>query len=137
MPHNSTFSSLANDASFIERYAQHLREEADAQHQFMVSDTFYQMCEALRSSPALRVADSEMLSFGGQDALQELGWGFATPDDVRRFFDGMGAVSAPTVEPGSYSEDSNGSFFCCSFRHFGLRVSMMFGQGTAITVSNE
>lgn len=103
---------------------------------FLASETFTRMVAALRDNPNPLRVDSEEIAYFADRVKAEVGWTFATEEDIRMFFNVVACPHAETVEAGSQSEDDDCMFDNCSFRHFGLSVWMMFGQGTAICISN-
>lgn len=103
---------------------------------FLAGPVFPRMVSALRDSQEPRSADLEELSYFPERKCL-LGWDFADESEIKLFFDVVGDPLAPTVEPASLSRDADCPFQNCTFRHFGLNVWMMFGQGTALVVAND
>lgn len=120
-------------AAAAEQYLARLRErEAFAQ-----GETFARMLSALRDVSEPLAVDEESLAYYPQETKARVGWDFATEADVRLFIDIVADPQAATVEPGSMGSEDECSFPNCSFRHHGLNVWMMFGQGTAVSVYND
>jgi hypothetical protein len=108
------------------------KEQAD----FLASETFRLICEAITTKPECAGFDSEEVSYFADEVKARLGLDFATKEDIRMFVKVVGDPQAPTVEPDSFKQDPDSSFGGCTFRHFGLEVFMMFGQGTFVSISN-
>lgn len=120
------------NTSLIERFIRAKKERET----FIAGPVFQRMVRALRDSPKPRSADLEELSYF-PERKSSLGWEFAEELEIKLFFDVVGDPLAPTVEPASMSQDADCPFQNCAFRHFGLNVWMMFGQGTALVVAND
>jgi hypothetical protein len=131
---------LLADPAFREQLAKGIAEDiANRQRQradFLRSETFTHMVAALRDNPnPVRVA-SEDIARAPDRVKTETGWTFASEADLQLFFDVLASPHADTVEAGSRTEDKDCMFDNCSFRHYGLHVWMMSGQGTVTTISN-
>lgn len=124
-------------ARVVARFIEERAEKERRREAFLASDTFKQMVSALRDSPEPRSADQETAAYFPDQFKKELDWEFATEDDIRLFFNVVGEPMSEHVEPGSKSHDEDCPFANVQFRIYGLNVWMMFGQGTAIVVSND
>lgn len=135
-----SIKELLADPEFRKNLAQGLEDEMAQRRrereEFAASQTFIRMAAVLRENPNPVRVDSEEVSYFADRVKAEVGWTFATKNDIRLFFDVVASPNAETVEPGSRTEDEDCMFDNCSFRHFGLHVWMMSGQGTAISIYN-
>ncbi len=120
-------------ASFVEN----MRAKAREREAFAQGETFARMRAALLEAAMPMAVDEESLAYYPQQTKARVGWEFASEADVRLFIDIVADPQAPTVEPGSLSSDADCPFSNCSFRHLGLNVWMMFGQGTAVSIYND
>lgn len=136
-----SIKELLADPEFLEQLAKGVEEELTQRRrereEFASSQTFQRMVATLRDDPLPLRVDSEEIAYFADRVKAEVGWTFATENDVRLFFDVVGSPNADTVEPGSLKEDDDCMFDNCSFWHYGLYVWMMSGQGTAISIYNK
>jgi hypothetical protein len=128
--------ALLRTPEFQEQLLEHMRAKDREKEEFAASDTFRRMCEALLSQPLRAGTDNEDVAYFEADVKARLGWDFATTEDIQMFFRVVGDPQAATVEPGSFKEDPTSRFSGCNFRHFGLEVFMMFGQGAFVSIGN-
>lgn len=135
-----SIKELLADPAFREQLAKGFAEDmANRRRQredFLRSETFMRMVAALRDNPSPVRVDSEEIAYFPDRVKAAVGWTFASEADVRLFFDVVASPDADTVEAGSRTEDEDCMFDNCSFRHYGLQVWMMSGQGTVISISN-
>lgn len=135
-----SIKELLADPEFLEKLAKGVEEEMAQRRrereEFAASETFTRMVAALRDNPEPLRVDSEEVAYFADRVKAQVGWTFATENDIRLFFDIVASPNADTVEPGSLTEDDDCMFDNCSFRHHGLHVWMMSGQGTVISVYN-
>lgn len=122
---------------FQAEFAAELRAKRDAREAFAKSDTFNRMLEAFKGQCEHLVVDSEEVSYFPDKVRTTAGWEFATKEDIDQFFDVVSDSGADTVEAGSVTEDEDCPFDNSQFRHFGLTVYRMSGQGTIITIHNR
>lgn len=104
--------------------------------EFVASETFTRMLTALRDSPLPKSVDSDSLSYFPERTLAHAGWEFASAQDAIDFMDVVGDPDAKTIE-GQATSDEDISFGNFQFRHHGLNVFMMFGQGTIVSIYND
>ena len=104
---------------------------------FLAGAVFERMLAAVRDCPLPRAVDDEALAYFPEKTKASLGWEFATKEDIRHFIDIVANPDADTVEPGSLTNDAECTFDNCTFRHYGVNVWMMFGQGTAVSIFND
>lgn len=100
------------------------------------SEVFQRMVAALTSQVERVAVDSEEAAYFPDRVRATAGWAFASVENIKLFFAVMSDAHAETVTPGSRVEDDDNPFDNCSFRHFGLHVNVMSGQGTFIRISN-
>jgi len=118
--------------SFLaEREARIARQKA-----FAESDVFLRMVAAMRDNPVYVSVSSEHALYFPDEVRASAGWDFATKEDVEQFFNVISDYNAPTVALESHDEDDDCPFENRQFENHGLAVSIMYGQGTAISVSN-
>lgn len=120
----------------IEMLAAQREARKAALAEFAASDTFKQMAARLKQ-PGPRAADQEECAYFPDRVRKRLDWDFASDEDLKRFFDLVGDVYAPTVVAGSVKRDTECPFESFTFEHFGLIVHVLIGQGSMITVMNK
>lgn len=130
-------ASLADLPPHLRALAAKIQERQERKQAFLRSGTFLRMRNALATAPGPVSVDTEDVKYYFHKTCQHVGWGFACEEDVRQFFDIIGDSEAATVEPGSLAEDPASSFGRFTFRHYGLHVAVLIGQGSIITVSNQ
>lgn len=113
-----------------------LREKQRARQAFIDSTTFALMLGTLRDSPGARSVSTEDLSYHLEETRTRLGWSFATEQDIKDFMDVVGDPDASSID-GTVEVDPENPFLNASFRHYGLNVFFMTGQGTFVTISND
>lgn len=128
--------ALRTDDS-IAAFEAELQAKRDARQAFAESETFKRMLEAFKGQSEHISIDSEEASYFPDKVKAAAGWEFATEADIDHFFCVVADEGAPTVEQDSFSEDDDGSFDNSQFRHFGLNVFRMSGQGTFIRIHNR
>ena len=132
---------LMADPEFIKRlgesYAAQVLEDKRRRAAFKDSETFQKMLNALTSSAEHRSVSNEEVSYFPDRVKARLGWEFASSEDMTQFFDLMEHPEADSVSQDDRHGDDDCHFDNTSFEHFGLHVSMMFGQGTSILISNK
>lgn len=113
---------------YLEKVASRKRE----QEAFLASELFQRMLKTLLVDAELFL-DDETFGYFFERECQTVGWDFVTKEDVRQFFDAVGADDASTVVPDSTRGDDG----ALRFEHtFGLHVIVLCGQGTTILVRN-
>lgn len=124
-------------AAFIEKLKLQYLALAAKEAEFIASDTFLQMRQALITNPKAVTLDSEEFSYFPERAKKAAGWEFATPEDIKLFWDIVADPQASTVEQGSVLWTTKNGFGNCTFQHYGLHVWLLTGQGTCLSVSNR
>ena len=125
-------------AAFVEKLKLQYLALAAKEAAFIASDTFLRMRQALLTNPKAVTLDSEEFSYFPERAKKAAGWEFATPDDIKLFWDIVVDPQALTVEPSTlvWTTTKNG-FDSCTFQHYGLYAWLLTGQGTCLSVSNR
>lgn len=127
---------LRNPESMAQFEAE-LRAKRDARKAFAESETFARMLEAFKGQSEHISIDNEEAAYFPDKVRAAAGWEFATKEDIDHFFCVVADEGAPTVEQDSIGEDEDCSFDNSQFRHFGLSVFRMSGQGTFIRIYNR
>lgn len=120
------------------RIVETLRKERAARAAFEAGPTFAAMLGVIRDCPEPRWVDPEEFAYF-PERQAAVGWEAYTDEDVRQFI----AVVADPDAPGAIANvrdneaDADSPFPTCHFQHYGLHVTMLFGQGTAVIISND
>ena len=134
MPSSSSLQAASKRA--MSSLAQSLIDKEAKRKAFVASETFARMLSALRDSPLPKWIDSDTLAYFPEKTLASAEWGFASVQDALDFMDVVGDADAETLERKATSDDTM-TFGNFQFRHHGLNVFIMFGQGTIVSVYND
>lgn len=134
---NETLRDLVSSPEFGQQLKDHLRTLRENREAFLRSATFQKMQAALLANPAEVGFSNEEAAYFPEEVKTRLEWEFATKDDIDAFVRAVGNPLAATVAPGTLHEDPESSFGACTFEHFGMYVSMVFGQGTSVYICNR
>ena len=113
-----------------------IMDRKKAQQAFVEGPTFARMISTLRDTSDARSVSSEQISYKMEETRTSLGWSFATEEDINLFMNVLGNPQASTIE-GEVKSDETNQFYNASYRHYGLNVFFMTGQGTFVTVFND
>lgn len=101
---------------------------------FSQSLVFKRMCDAMRKNKRRISVHSEAASYFPAETMARVGWQFANKNDIDLFFAVMITRSNGYGGNDSQFDDS----YCDDrvFNNYGLRVEVLHGPWTSITISN-
>lgn len=137
MPNITSGPSLAEISMVLPQLKEKLMAEARERNEFLSGLTFARMIALLRDTQTPICIDGDDLAYFAEQTKPQLGWEWVTDVEIDLFMSAISDESAKTVEPGSLSSDTSKEFGNFSFRHFGLNIDVVFGQGTCITITND
>lgn len=118
--------------------AKAMDQEAKSREAFIASDVFKGIVSKFASNPEPVQLDAEHLSYFPEKALALAGLSDYSKEQVLTFLSVMSSFLPAARDEGSVVvDDDEASFDNATFEAHGLVVSMVFGQGTSVTVRNK
>jgi hypothetical protein len=129
--------SQAQYDKVLKSIGEKMARDAQAREDFMKSDVFQRIASQLANHPEPVQLDAEHLAYFPEQALAQAGLSEHSKEDVSTFLSAMSSLLETARENGSVVVEENANFDNATFESHGLVVSLVFGQGTAVTVSNK
>lgn len=114
-------------------YVERLKEKENKERLFRASALFLKMVSDIFDSNY--ILDEEYWSYNKDKVKKELGWEDISNEDIKMFFECMSKMDGNYDRP-PYSDTSK-KFNNVTLYKNRLKVFMMFGQGTSITISKN